>query len=130
MKEFIFDLIQAVATAAIPVLAGYIVLYLRKAAKKISNDTDNELLKGAIDEAADAVTTAVSYTSQTYVDALKKDGIFDAEAQKVALQTSLDMTTTLLSEAARSILESVYGDLNKYLLGKIEAEVRAQKLPA
>ena len=130
MKEFIFDLIQAVATAAIPVLAGYIVLYLRKAAKKISSEIDSEQLKGAVNEAADAVTTAVSYTSQTYVDALKKDGIFDEAAQKAALQTSLDMATSLLSEAAKALLEAVYGDLNNYLLGKIEAEVRTQKLAA
>lgn len=130
MKEFIFDLIQAVATAAIPVLAGYIVLYLRKASKKISDEIDSEQLRGAVSEAADAVATAVSYTSQTYVDALKKDGIFDVEAQKKALQTSLDMTISLLSMTTISILGSVYGDYEKYLLGKIEAEVRTQKLAA
>ncbi|MBP3536943.1 MAG: hypothetical protein J6J93_05310 [Muribaculaceae bacterium] len=130
MKEFIFDLIQAVATAAIPVLAGYIVLYLRKASKKISDEIDSEQLRCAVNEAADAVATAVSYTSQTYVDALKKDGIFDVEAQKKALQTSLDMTISLLSVTTISILGSVYGDYEKYLLGKIEAEVRTQKLAA
>lgn len=130
MEELVFDLIQAVATAAIPVLAGYIVLYLRKASKKISNEIDNEQLRGAVNEAADAVATAVSYTSQTYVDALKKNGIFDAAAQKEALKTSLGMTISLLSATTISTLETVYGDCNNYLLGKIEAEVRAQKLAA
>ena len=127
MKEFLFDLIQAVATAAIPVLAGYIVLYLRKAVKKLSSEIDSEQLKNAVGEAADAVSTAVSFTSQTYVDTLKQNGIFDEAAQKEALQTSLNMATSLLSDAAKTLLEAVYGDLNKYLLGKIEAEVRAQK---
>lgn len=130
MKEFIYELIQAIATAAIPVLATYIVMYLRKAAKRISAETDSDLLKNAVNEAADAVATAVTYTSQTYVDALKKEGIFDVEAQKMALQSSLNMATSLMSEAAKNLLVEVYGDLDKYLTSKIEAEVRVQKKAA
>lgn len=61
---------------------------------------------------------------------MKKEGIFDVEAQKKALETSLNMAISLLSESARSALETIYGNLDDYLVSKIEAEVRNQKMIA
>lgn len=130
MREFLFTLLQAVATAAIPVCAAFLVQFLRKKSEQIGAQTDNMELKELLDEVTDAVSTAVTYTSQTYVDALKKEGIFDVEAQKTALETSLKMAISLLSESARSALATIYGNLDDYLVSKIEAEVRNQKTTA
>ena len=130
MREFLFTLLQAVATAAIPVCAAFLVQFLRKKSEQIGAQIDNMELKELLDEVTDAVSTAVTYTSQTYVDALKKEGIFDVEAQKIALETSLNMAISLLSESARSALATIYGNLDDYLVSKIEAEVRNQKMSA
>lgn len=130
MREFLFTLLQAVATAAIPVCAAFLVQFLRKKSEQIGAQIDNMELKELLDEVMDAVSTAVTYTSQTYVDALKKEGIFDVEAQKTALETSLKMAISLLSESARSALATIYGNLDDYLVSKIEAEVRNQKTAA
>lgn len=130
MREFLFTLLQAVATAAIPVCAAFLVQFLRKKSEQIGAQIDNMELKELLAEVTDAVSTAVTYTSQTYVDALKKEGIFDVEAQKTALETSLKMAISLLSESARSALATIYGNLDDYLVSKIEAEVRNQKTAA
>lgn len=130
MREFLFTLLQAVATAAIPVCAAFLVQFLRKKSEQIGAQIDNMELKELLDEVTDAVSTAVTYTSQTYVDALKKEGVFDVEAQKTALETSLKMAISLLSESARSALATIYGNLDDYLVSKIEAEVRNQKTAA
>ena len=130
MREFLFTLLQAVATAAIPVCAAFLVQFLRKKSEQIGAQIDNMELKELLDEVTDAVSTAVTYASQTYVDALKKEGIFDVEAQKTALETSLKMAISLLSESARSALATIYGNLDDYLVSKIEAEVRNQKTAA
>ena len=130
MREFLFTLLQAVATAAIPVCAAFLVQFLRKKSEQTGAQIDNMELKELLDEVTDAVSTAVTYTSQTYVDALKKEGIFDVEAQKTALETSLKMAISLLSESARSALATIYGNLDDYLVSKIEAEVRNQKMIA
>lgn len=125
-----FTLLQAVATAAIPVCAAFLVQFLRNKSEQIGAQIDNLELKELLDEVTDAVSTAVTYTNQTYVDALKKEGIFDVEAQKTALETSLKMAISLLSESARSALAAIYGTLDDYLVSKIEAEVRNQKMIA
>lgn len=127
MKEFIIELLQAVATAAVPVCAAFLVQFLWRKSEEIGAQVDSLTTKKLLAEVTEAVTTAVTYTSQTYVDTLKKYGIFDKDAQLKALEKSKDKTLSLLSASAKSILAEIYGDLNAYLETKIEAEVRSQK---
>ena len=127
MNAFIIELLQAMATAAIPVCAAYLVQYLRRKSEQIIAQTDNMTIKTFLAEATDAVSTAVTYTSQTFVDALKKEGKFDKDKQQEALKKSLDKAISLLSEPAKKALADIYGDLAAYLTSKIEAEVRSQK---
>ena len=128
MSEFLTQLLQAVIIAAITVCASFLIRFLNQKSGQIAAETDSVELKNLLEQVTDAVTTAVTYTSQTFVDALKKDGLFDADAQKEALQKSLDKAVSLLSETAQSTLEEIYGNLNDYLTSKIEAEVRSQKI--
>ena len=127
MNAFIIELLHALATAAIPVCAAYLVQYLHRKSEQIIAQTDNMTIKAFLTEATDAVSTAVTYTSQTFVDALKKEGKFDKNKQQEALEKSLDKAISLLSEPAKKALEGIYGDLAAYLTSKIEAEVRSQK---
>jgi len=127
MNTFIIELLHAIATAAIPVYAAYLVQYLHRKSEQIIAQTDNMKIKAFLAEATDAVSTAVTYTSQTFVDALKKEGSFDKDKQQEALEKSLDKAISLLSEPAKKALEDIYGDLAAYLTSKIEAEVRSQK---
>ena len=127
MNAFIIELLQAIATAAIPVCAAYLVQYLRRKSEQIIAQTDNMTIKAFLVEATDAVSTAVTYTSQTFVDALKKEGNFNKDKQQEALKKSLDKAISLLSEPAKNALTDIYGNLEAYLTSKIEAEVRSQK---
>jgi len=130
MNEFLSTLLQAVVTAAIPVCTGFLIQFLRRKSAQIGAEMDSLIDKELLTEVTDAVTTAVAYTSQTYVDALKKNGIFDKEAQQEALWKSKDKALSLLSKSAKKVLTDIYGNLNAYLETKIEAEVRVQKQQA
>lgn len=90
MNAFIIELLHAIATATIPICAAYLVQYLRRKSEQIISQTDNMKIKAFLAEATDAVSTAVTYTSQTFVDALKKEGNFDKDKQQEALKKSLD----------------------------------------
>lgn len=127
MKEFVIELLQAVATAAVPVCAAFLVQFLRRKSEQIGAQIDSLDTKELLAEVTEAVTTAVTYTSQTYVDALKASGNFTKENQEEALKKAVEQAERLLTAEARSFLEKAYGDLNAYLVSKIEAEVRVQK---
>lgn len=127
MNEFLSTLLQAVLIAAVPVIAGAAVKGVQALAKHLASKTDNELAKKYLKEVADAIEEAVSFTNQTYVDTLKKSEAFTKENQEEALNRSLEKATALLTADARKFLEEAYGDLNAYLLIRIEPEVRRQK---
>jgi len=109
------------------VCAAFLIQFLRRKSEQVGAQTDSLLGKELLAEVTDAVTTAVAYTSQTYVDTLKKDGSFNKEAQEAALQEALGKTIDLLSNDARDFLQEMYGSLDDYLTSRIEAEVRRQK---
>jgi len=128
VKEFLFELLQAAATAAVPVCVAFLIQFLRRKSEEAAAQTDSDKAKKLLAEITDAVATAVAYTSQTYVDALKNAGEFTKEAQAKAAQKAFAACHAALSKEAIVFIETRYGDLTKYLTTKIEAEVKAQKV--
>ncbi|ANU55024.1 hypothetical protein I5Q82_04740 [Acutalibacter muris] len=128
MNEFIAILLQAVLVAAVPVCAAIIGNGIKALADYLAQKSESDEAKRFLVAVADAVSTAVTYTSQTYVDALKKSGEFTKENQEGALKVAIAKAKTLLTEEAIKYLEGAYGSLERYLEGRIEAEVRNQKM--
>ena len=124
MQEFLKDILFAVITAAVPVLTAYLVVLIRKVGENAAANTENVKAKTYIMEAAEAIAAAVAATNQTYVDALKNAGKFDAEAQKQAAKKALAACLQSISPAAQEFIERAYGDIREYLTTRIEAEVR------
>lgn len=128
MNDFLSALLQAVIVAVVPVCAAFISKGLQAFAQYIASKTDSELTRKYLQEASDAISTAVAHTSQTYVDGMKKSSCFTKENQEEALRRSLEKASSLLTAEAQAFLKNAYGDLNSYLISRIEAEVRSQKL--
>ena len=81
-------------------------------------------------EVSDAVQTAVAMLNQTYVDSLKQAGKFDEDAQRRALAKAYTKAEEMLTAEAREFLVRAYGDLDSYIISKVEAEVRNRKMYA
>jgi molecular chaperone GrpE (heat shock protein) len=123
--------LQQILAAAVPVLcllitAGgpYLVALLRKAADNAKRKLDHEIAIKYIDMAYCATTKAVLATSQTFVEALKKEGAFTKEKQIEAFNMAKDMVLNILGETAITALNEIYGDFDTWLNAMIEAECR------
>lgn len=127
MNELLTTLIQVVVIPAIPVLVTYLVKYLKTRAEHTATKTGNELAGIYLQEAADAVLQAVTYTAQTYVDTLKAQGKFTKDAQVQAFNTAKDVALRLLTEEAKQMITALHGDLTLWLDTKIEQTVKEQK---
>lgn len=127
MNEFLHTLLQAVIVAAVPVITGGIIKGISALVKYFSVKTDNDTAKKYLAAAEEAARRAVTYVSQTYVDALKKSDKFTKENQEEALNRAVEKATNLLTHEAVLFLEGAYGDLTEFLKTYIEAEVRGQK---
>ena len=128
MNEFLSTLLQAVLIAAVPVISAFIGKGLTALSGYLSSKTENDTAKKYLTAAEEAAKKAVTYTSQTYVDALKKSGSFSKETQEEAPSRAVDKAKSLLTVEAIAFLEEAYGDVTEFLKTNIEAEVRSQKV--
>lgn len=103
-------------TVASVILVPLLVAWLK-------SKTKNEVLEKAIDRAGKIIISAANKTTQTYVDALKKAGKFDTEAQKTAFQMTMNAVLELLNAETKQAIIETYGDLNTWLTTEIESAV-------
>ena len=83
----------------------------------------NDKLKTILSSLNETVRNAVSEVYQTYVEALKKDGMFDAEAQKEALSRALEIIKTNLPSDVIAWVQDNYTDIDAYFKSLIEAAI-------
>ena len=89
----------------------------------INKYVKNDKLKTILNSLNETVKNAVSEVYQTYVEALKKDGMFDAEAQKEALNKALTIIKTNLPTEALAWVKENYSDIDAYFKSLIEATI-------
>ena len=116
------------------VLTAYAVAFLKAKKEEIlakiaTNKTqeEKELTSKYLNMVEKTVTDCVMATNQTYVDSLKQEGKFDAEAQKTAFNKTLDAVLAILTDDAKVYLTQIFGDLNVYLTNLIECQVKINK---
>ena len=122
------EIIEVCLIPLLGVLVTYLVKYISTKSKELEASTDNELAKKYISLLSSTITNCVIATNQTYVETLKKQGKFDAEAQKEAFNMTLNAVMALLTDEAKRYLSEIYGDLNTYITNQIEATVNQNKI--
>lgn len=115
----IFPLIGA-ATA-------YLITFIHAKKQELAEKAKSDTAKKYLDMLDKTITDCVLATTQTYVDSLKKQGAFDAEAQKKAFRMTYDAVFAVLTDEAQKYLGEAIKDLNAYVTLKIEAQVAASK---
>lgn len=121
------DIFEVCIIPLLGVLTAYAVKYIQVKSAEITEKTDNALADKYTVMLADTISACVLATNQTYVEALKKQGSFDVEAQKIAFNMTLDAVMTILSDDAKDYLSEAFGDLNSYITSQIEASVNVNK---
>ena len=106
----------------------HLVQYIKIKSQEITNKANSDLADKYIKMLTDTITACVIATNQTYVESLKKQGKFDAEAQKEAFKLTYNAVMAVLTEDAKRYLIETYGDLTAYITTKIEAEVNMSKI--
>lgn len=119
--------IQIIEAAFQFVLLPLLIWAIKELASVLRTKAKNEKTKKYVDIAEEVVTNAVKTVSQTYVEALKEEGKFDAEAQKKAFAKAFEIVSIQLTAEAKATLDEAFGDVNEYLTSKIEASVRDNK---
>ena len=128
IKQGIQDVLYLIITGILPLLITYGIIFLKVKIKEQEKNLENDQLVKYIDAATDAISKAVLTVNQTYVDAMKKEGKFDAEAHKTAKHMEIDKAKALITEDSKAAIETLYSDFEAYLNDAIEELVRENKV--
>ncbi len=125
--ELIKQIFEVCLFPLLGILTTFLIIFISKKAQELKAKTNNELYSKYIDMLEQTIINCVIATNQTYVEALKAEGKFDVEAQKIAFQKTYDSVMAILSEDAKSYLNEAIGDLQTYIINQIEAQVNLNK---
>ena len=125
--ELVGQIFEVCIIPLLGVLTAFFVKWVNAKTAELTTTKKNETEKKYINMLNDTITDCVIATTQTYVDSLKKQGAFNAEAQKIAFTMTYESVLKLLTDEATEYLNEAVGDLNLYITQKIEAEVNLNK---
>lgn len=123
----LYEVLQVCIIPLLGVLTAYFVKWVNAKSVEIQNKVENDTADKYIAMLDDTICACVIATTQTYVDALKKENAFTKEAQQEAFNLTYNAVMAVLTDEAKKYLTNVYGDLTAYITNKIEAEVQLNK---
>lgn len=119
-SEVVISVVSIIVTA----LASWGVTELTKLINsKIKDANAKEMLSSAVTTVSDVVKQVY----QTYVEALKGQNAFTAEAQKEALAKALETIEAVLPEKVKAYLTDNFGNMEAWLTTQIEAAIYSLK---
>lgn len=125
--DLLYQILEVCIIPLLGVLTAFIVKFIKVKSNEITMKVENDKADKYVNMLANTISECVIATNQTYVEALKKENAFTAEAQKQAFQMTLDSVMAVLTDEAKDYLVQIYGDLSAYIATKIEAEVNLSK---
>lgn len=125
--NLLYEILEVCIIPLLGLLTVYAVKFIKIKSDEIAKKANNETANKYIDLLSNTISDCVIATNQTYVEALKKENAFTAEAQKEAFKLTYDAVMSVLTDDAKTYLTSIYGDLTAYITTKIEAEVNLSK---
>ena len=124
MNEIIINIISVVVTSIVlPLISIAGAKLIQFINSKIKNNKAADLLTTA----TTIVINAVRSVFQTYVEALKKEGSFNKDAQIIALNKEKDIALTQMTNEVKDYLVTTYGSLDSWLDTNIEATINILK---
>lgn len=123
----IYQIVDVCLIPLLGILTAYIVKLIKAKSAEIQNKVDNDTADKYIAMLDDTISACVIATTQTYVEALKKENAFTKEAQQEAFDLTFNAVMDVLAEDAKEYLTNIYGDLSAYISNKIEAKVNLNK---
>ena len=126
-NDILFIIFDMCVIPLLAILTKWLVSFIQNKIREANTKTDNELAQKYLTMFGNTVSQCVIATNQTYVEALKKEGKFDLEAQKIAFEQTKQAVVEILHGEVLDYIASFVGDLDTYIDQQIEANVNLYK---
>jgi hypothetical protein len=126
-QETLNIILTSVVVPVLIALTTVIVNYLNKLGADLKAKADSRELDKYITIAEDAISTAVTSVTQTFVETIKGTGGWDEAAMKLAFEDTKSKAISIMGFAAQEALQAAYGDVDEWIDNKIESYVNRTK---
>lgn len=127
MREILTNALIDIGIAMLIALGGAAIALIKSKITATNAQSNNAEANRIRWEVAEAVEDAVTAVNQTFVEELKSKNLFDKEKQEEAFERALEGTIDALSRETVDFINNTYGDINIWLIDKIEAAVSRNK---
>lgn len=127
VTEILKDIIYSIIVIVVPILSKHIISYIEaKREEKLEIIKNNEA-ESLISEALTIIESVVDKVSQTYVDKLKKEGVFSIDKQKEALSLAVNEVKLFMREDVEDLIIDTYNNLDEWIIVQIESYIKKSK---
>lgn len=118
LKEFLLTFLTVLATGLATVIIKLITAKINYLTTKTQDEKKIRFLTW-LEE--DVIVKCINTTTQTYVESLKEQGNFNAEAQKIAMEKTTEAVLTVLTDADKELLETYVDDISTWITTRVES---------
>lgn len=120
LTETIKDILLSACSIVVTGLLGWGVTVLTS---WLNTKIKDKKLASYLTRITQITTDAVECVFQSFVETLKNNDKFDQNAQKEAKDKALEIINSQLTDELKDFIADNYGDIQKWLLNKIESVI-------
>lgn len=119
--------ITTILELVVSLLAALAIGFVKNKTEKVKEEMNSELFNKYMDMIVTTTERVVGCVNQTFVNALKADGVFNGTLGKEAFDMALREVKLSLTQDCLEYIATITEDVDGYLRNYIEAEVAIQK---
>ena len=125
--EFLMELLKIVIMIVVPVATSVLTYYAQKYFNQLIDENVSDEMEATLTKGFQILMDSVNYVQQTYVDSLKQQEKFTAEAQKEAFELAKKRAIELMNQHTQDAITHIYGNLDTYIDTMIESIINQNK---
>ena len=125
--EFLMELLKIVIMIVVPVATSVLTYYAQKYFNQLIDENVSDEMEATLTKGFQILMDSVNYVQQTYVDSLKQQDKFTAEAQKEAFELAKKRAIELMNQYTQDAITHIYGNLDTYIDTMIESIINQNK---
>ena len=125
--EFLMELLKIVIMIVVPVATSVLTYYAQKYFNQLIDENVSDEMEATLTKGFQILMDSVNYVQQTYVDSLKQQDKFTAEAQKEAFELAKKRAIELMNQHTQDAIIHIYGNLDTYIDTMIESIINQNK---
>ena len=125
--EFLMELLKIVIMIVVPVATSVLTYYAQKYFNQLIDENVSDEMEATLTKGFQILMDSVNYVQQTYVDSLKQQDKFTAEAQKEAFELAKKRAIELMNQYTQDAIIHIYGNLDTYIDTMIESIINQNK---